>query len=102
MRVELRIDGGFAYVPGRVRPIAVEAAGLAASDAAELRRLCETTLASTGLHALAQPAVLPDARRYRLTIEIEGRRHELTATDPVGDPATAALIDFVRAHCAGA
>jgi hypothetical protein len=98
MRVELTIDGGFAYIPGRVRPIAVEGARLVAGDAALLRLLCQTTLAATRRHAIAQPAVMPDARRYRLTIEIDGQTHELTAADPVSEPEIAALIDFVTTH----
>ena len=98
MRVELTIDGGFAYVPGRARPVAVDGSRLSAGDAGKLRRLCQTTIGATSRHAIVEPAITPDARRYRLIIEIDGHRHELSAADPVSDPAIAALIDFVTAR----
>jgi hypothetical protein len=41
-------------------------------------------------------APMPDARRYRLAIDAEGRRTEITAADPIAHPQIAALIDFVR------
>lgn len=98
MRIELTIDGGFAYIPGLAGPILVDESQLAAADAGELRRLCQAALAGTKGAAARQPAAMPDARRYRLTIYIDGNRQELTAADPVSQPAVAALIAFVREH----
>jgi len=98
MRVELTIDGGFAWIPGLAKPIVLDGARLAGSDLAELRRLCQAALAARNLHPAAQLAALPDARRYQLTIDIDGERHDVTAADPVSQPAVAELIDFVRAR----
>jgi hypothetical protein len=96
LRVELTIDGGFAYVPGLAKPIVLDGAELAASDLAKLRLLCREALATPNRDARAQTASLPDARRYRLTLEIDGQRHEITAADPVGLPVVAELIEFLR------
>ena len=98
MRVELTIDGGFAYIPGLAGPIVLDGAQLAAADAGELRRLCRAALAVTKRASAKQRAAIPDARRYQLTIVIDDARHELTAADPISPPAVAALIAFVRQH----
>jgi hypothetical protein len=96
MRVELTIDGGFAYIPGLAKPIVLDGAQLAGSDLTLLRRLCQAALATPDRDARPQSGAHPDARRYRLTLEIDGARHELTAADPVSQPAVAELIDFLR------
>ena len=98
MRVQLKIDGGFAYVPGLTRPVIVDARTLDAGEAAELRRLCADAGAAAGAAALPDIATHPDARRYRITIESPDGRREFVAADPVTDPAIAALIAFVRRH----
>lgn len=98
MRIELTIDGGFAYLPGLAKPIVLDGAQLAGDDLAEFRRLCQAALASRNRHAAAQLETFPDARRYQLTIDIDGERHDVTAADPVSEPAVAELIDFVRAR----
>jgi hypothetical protein len=98
MRVELTIDGGFAYIPGLAKPIVLDGAQLTGSDLAELRRLCADALAAPNRDAKTQSASLPDTRRYRLTIELDGERHEITAADPVSQPAIVELIDLLRAR----
>jgi hypothetical protein len=100
MRVELTIDGGFANIPGLARPIALDGSRLASTDADEMRRRCQAALlVKQGTAAKRrQSMALPDARRYHLTIDIDGKRHELTAADPIDLPAVAALIAFVREH----
>ena len=99
MRIELTIDGGFAYFPGLATPIVVDSTRLPAAAAAELQRLCGAALATEvpGARptATSPRATLYDARRYRLTIDIEGVKHQLDAADPVSQPAVAALIAFV-------
>lgn len=98
MRVRLKIDGGFAYVPGLTKPVIVDARTLDADDAAELRRLCAAVDAAKGAAPVPDLVTHPDARRYRITVEsVEGKR-ELVAADPVTDPAIAALIAFVQRH----
>ena len=43
--VTLQIDGGFAYLPGLARPIALNAAQLGDKHAAQLQQLCESACA---------------------------------------------------------
>ena len=98
VRVELTIDGGFAYIPGLAGPIVLDGAQLAAADAGELGRLCRAALAVTKRASAKQRAAMPDARRYQLTIALDDKKHELVAADPISPPAVAALIAFVRQH----
>jgi hypothetical protein len=98
MRVELSIDGGFAYIPGVAEAIVVDASQLSAVDAAECARLCGAALALTQRTRSVRTSPMPDARRYRVTIETGGAQRTLAATDPVDEPALEALIAFVRNH----
>ena len=96
MRIELTRDGGFAYVPGLARPIVLHGAELAADDLAEAIRLCRAAIAARSTTTAPSSPAMPDARRYRLAIEIDGERHQLNATDPVQAPAIAKLVEFVQ------
>lgn len=98
MRVELTIGGGFAYIPGLAKPIVLDGTHLDGSGLVELRRLCDAVLAAPNRGAEPPSATLPDARRYRLILEIDGEMHEISAADPIGQPAFSELVDFVRAH----
>ena len=64
----------------------------------KLRRLCRRGVAAPNRGAEPPSATLPDARRYRLTLEIDGEMHEITAADPISEPAIAELIDSSRAR----
>ena len=118
LRMTLKIDGGFAHVPGLARPIELDGrrrgstlqarkqggdsgCGRVEGDehAAHARRLCAAAcaVAQKG-DAPHRAAAIPDGRRYRLTIETEGARREVTAADPVLEPAIAELIAFVETH----
>jgi hypothetical protein len=98
LRVTLKVDGGFAYVPGLARPIELDAAQLGAEPAAQMRRLCDAACAVAPQGEAGAAAPTRDARRYRLTVEVQGTRHEVVAADPVAAPAVAELIAFVEAH----
>ncbi len=98
LRVTLQIDGGFAYLPGLARPIALNAAQLGDEHAAQLQRLCESACAVAPKRKASRAAAVPDGRRYRLTVESGDSRREVTAADPVDAPAIAELIAFVEKH----
>ena len=98
LRVTLQIDGGFAYLPGLARPIALNAARLGDAHAAQLQRLCESACAVAPKRKANHATAVPDGRRYRLTIERGDSRREVTAADPIDAPAVAELIAFVEQH----
>jgi len=98
LRVTLQIDGGFAYLPGLARSIALSAAQLGDEHAAQLQRLCESACAVAQKRKASRDGAIPDGRRYRLTVELGDSRREVTAADPVDAPAIAKLIAFVEKH----
>jgi hypothetical protein len=98
LRVTLRIDGGFAYLPGLAGPVALDATQLGDEHAAQLQRLCESACAVAPKRKASRAAGVPDGRRYRLTVELGDSRREVTAADPVDAPAIAELIAFVETH----
>jgi hypothetical protein len=98
LRVTLRIDGGFAYLPGLARPIALHAAQLGDEHAAQLQRLCQSACAVAPKRRASRAGVAPDGRRYRLTVELGDSRREVTVADPIDAPAIAELIAFVEKH----
>ena len=98
LRVTLKIDGGFAYLPGLVRPIELNAAQLGTEHAAQMQRLCKAACAVARKGNPSRIVTIADGRRYRLTVEMEGARREVIAADPVDAPAVAELIAFVEAH----
>ncbi len=98
LRVTLKIDGGFAYSPGLAKPIELDAAQLGGKRAAHAQRLCEAACTVPPKRRASTAAPVPDGRRYRLTIEMDGARREVTAADPVDEPAIAELIAFVEEH----
>lgn len=98
LRVTLRIDGGFAHVPGLARAIELNAAQVGGEHAAQMRRLCEAACAVPQRRRVNTAAPVRDGRRYRLTVEMEGSRREVAADDPVDEPAIAQLIAFIEEH----
>ena len=81
LHVTLAIDGGFAYLPGLARPIALNAAQLGDEQAAQFQRLCESACAVAPKRRATRAAGVPDGRRYRLMVESGNSRHEVTAAD---------------------
>src|SRR5262249_10078559 len=97
MRVELKTDGGFAYMPGLNKPLILDDDTLSKSQADALRRLIDAA------HFYQMPAVVnkpkpgaADHRSYTLTIQDGGQQHTVQAVDPVTDAGLKALMDYIR------
>lgn len=92
----LRIEGGFAHLPGLARDHAVALADLTAPDRAEVCALAE----QADFFGCAAPdpdaAPRPDARTYTLGLTLDGRTRELRVAEPIRDPALARLVSAVR------
>src|SRR5262245_55358792 len=92
MRIELRIEGGLAHFPGLAKPLVLRTEDLSSADRAEIERLAAAARLFERPEEAGGPGrVAPDARRYRLEVEEEGRRRALVIDDPIADPALAAL-----------
>lgn len=94
--IELTIDGGFAAIPGLAKSIVLDPAHLPAEQGAKLLQLVNAAVAEYARGEAKQVAPVPDARHYRIAIQLAGVQHELVADDPAVPPAFDALMDFVK------
>src|SRR5215471_1440517 len=97
MRVELKTDGGFAYMPGLNKPLTLDDKTLSKSQADALRRLIDSARFYEMPAVVGKPSPgAADYRRYTLTIVDGKQQHTVEAVDPVSDPGLKALMDYVR------
>jgi len=97
MRVELKTEGGLAYLPGLSQPVILDSDNLSKTEADALKRLIDAA------HFFDLPSTLgtpppgaADYRRYTLTIKQDGHHHSVQAVDPVQDAPLQALLDYIR------
>lgn len=96
MRITVMVDGGLVAAPGLAKPINLDDASLQPAERSECQKLVRAALESG--HPMARESRMPDARKYRIQIEDDGKTHSLTATDGAISPACADLLNFVREH----
>lgn len=105
MRVELRRDGGFA-APALSRPVVVETDGLTERDAAAVEGAVQAARSCLVGRPSVESAPPLGADLIRYTVVVAGERgvtgstdsgpsEELTFSDPIPDPALAALVDAI-------
>lgn len=96
--ITLKIEGGFAYVPGLNRPTTLDTAHLPGEQAHILedlvRRADFFALPSTVGHPRPGSA---DVRTIEITVSNADRTHTVRAVEPVDNPALGALIQRVQA-----
>ncbi len=97
MRVIFTSEGGVAFFPGLSRPVAIDAAALTDEERNELKHLID----ECDFFALPSEAAKPakgaaDYRQYTITVEEQGRRHTVKASDPLDDPKLRNLIGFLQ------
>lgn len=97
MRVIFTSEGGVAFFPGLCQPVTIDASALTDEERAELDRLID----EAGFFARGGEAGKPskgaaDYRRYTITVEEQGRRHTVKASDPLDDPKLRNLIGFMQ------
>jgi hypothetical protein len=97
MRIDFRVDGGFAALPGLSAPVSIECAALPPAREAELRDLVQRASFFTRPEAQAAPP-MPDARRFTITVDDGPRCRTMTVHEPISDPALRDLVDEVRAQ----
>jgi hypothetical protein len=98
LTITLKIDGGFAYVPGLRRPTTLDTAHLADAQA----RMLEDLVRRADFFALPPMVGRPrpgsgDVRTFELTVSSGGRTHTVRAVEPVQNPDLDALIQGVQA-----
>ena len=96
MRVELKTEGGFVYLPDRA-PLHVDTADLPAEEADELKRLVDAAGFFDLPEASAPPRGAADYLRYTITVTDPEHSHTVHLTDPIEDPDVQALVEYLQA-----
>src|ERR687884_2261386 len=96
MRVTFTMEGGFVYLPPS-EPVTIDTDDLPVEEANELERLIETV----GFFELPETSPPPrgaaDYLRYTISATTPEHSHTVHLTDPIGDPAVQALVEYLEA-----
>ncbi|RKG91878.1 protealysin inhibitor emfourin [Corallococcus terminator] len=97
MRIELKREGGVAFIPGLNRPRLFNLADLPPAQAEAITRSVQ---AASFFERPARVGTASkgaaDQTRYTLTIEEGGRRHSVQLLEPVEDASLRALLDLLK------
>lgn len=96
MRIEFKVEGGFAYFPGLHQPVTIDTNELPTEEADKLERMIE----AAGFFDLPAVSLPPrgaaDYLQYTITVTALGRSHTVCLTDPIGDPHVRRLVDCLE------
>ena len=100
MRIEFRVDGGFAVFPGLARPVSIDVDALPDDDANRLRDAIASCRYFDRPEPAASPA--PDMRCYEVTVEDGGRQRTLSIPESDDDADLKRLIGLLEDQRNGA
>jgi hypothetical protein len=102
LRIDFRIDGGFAAFPGLAKPVRIDCDALPPRQSKRLRDLLRRAdfFALPAKGAAASPA--PDARAYTIAVDDGTRCNTVTVCEPIADPALRDLIAELRSQAIAA
>jgi hypothetical protein len=96
MRIRFQVSGGIAHFPGLAKPVEIDPDAGGSAEAAALREGLAAARFFDLPTRVGPGRPIPDARTYRVTVEDEGRRHEVEIAEPVTDPALQRLVQLLR------
>jgi hypothetical protein len=99
MRIDFRMEGGFAALPGLATPLTIECDSLPPHKQAKWRALLQRA------NFFARPedeksAPRPDARTYTILVDDGANCRSITVHEPIGDPGLRRLVEALRARAA--
>lgn len=97
MRIDFQVEGGIAAFPGLAKPVSIDCERLPAEATARLRDLVRQADFFALPRRSAAPAA-PDARRYTIAVDDDGRCGTVTVAEPIADPALRDLVAELRVH----
>lgn len=101
MLIELKLTGGFAFIPALAKVSRLDVATLSPAEQSRLRQLLQATdFFSLPADMCVSAKGSADCQRYRLTISDEqpARQHTVDVSVPVEDEHLLELIQCIRAH----
>jgi len=98
MIITVKIDGGFAYIPGLVKPITLDVSSLPADEAQKVLAMVQAANFFTLPATLNEPARgAADFQTYEITVQSGDCIHTVRAVEPIGNPVLEALVRRVQA-----
>jgi hypothetical protein len=99
MRIDFRMEGGFAALPGLARPVTIHCDALPPDKQAQWRALVSRA------NFFSRPAddktpSQPDARTYTIDVDDGASCRSITVREPIGDPALRDLVVALRDRAA--
>ncbi len=97
MRIEFKMEGGFAHFPGLSKPVVIDTDQLSQEESAELEQLVQ----KTRFFDLPGKVNVPrkgaaDYYQYTITIQMGNQSHTIKLVDPVEDTNLNELILFLK------
>ena len=96
MRLQLRVEGGFAAIPGLRRPISVDLDELPEGEAGELRELIERCDFFSLPERFDAPEGAADYHEYTITAEDGDQQHTVRVPEIGAPPELLKLIDKLQ------
>jgi len=96
MKINFKMDGGFAYMPGLSKPLTIDTAQTNPQMANQLEAFVRESRffdqpAQTGTGAKGA-----DYKTYTITVEDGARAHTVQVTDPIADANLQKLVAHLR------
>jgi hypothetical protein len=95
MRINFKVEGGLAHVPGLSEPVLIDTAELPAEEANELERLLEAARFFKLPTTIPLPRAAADYQKYTIAVDTPGSSHTVQLTDPIEDLHVRELVNFL-------
>jgi hypothetical protein len=97
MKITLKQDGGFAYVPALSAPVTIDTEDIDPEEASELESLVRGSHFFERGPSKKVAAGAADYRTYTLTVQDGSRVHTVKLRDPITDADLERLVSRVKA-----
>lgn len=97
MRIEFKMEGGFAHFPGLSKPVRIDADQLSREESAQLEQLVQKArfFDLPGKVNVARKGAA-DYYQYTITIQMDKQSHTIKLVDPVEDTNLNELLLFLK------
>jgi hypothetical protein len=99
MRIEFKMEGGFAPLPTLSRPFVIDTAQLPPALGTEIERLVAAANFFDQPEVAPPPPTAADYRTFTITITDGARTRSLKLFDPIQNPELAALVTALEKQC---
>ncbi|HEY3532231.1 MAG TPA: protealysin inhibitor emfourin [Casimicrobiaceae bacterium] len=99
MRIDFRMEGGIAALPGLATPLTIQCDALPPDKQAQWRALLQRANFFARPEDEPSPSH-PDARSYTIVVDDGANCRSITVHEPIQDPALQSLVEALRERAA--